>query len=66
MFKSIEASNLLVSPKHSQEQIVDIPELKEENYPVVCRVPRESNKGSYHMYDIFDIMLIYNIHINNS
>jgi len=36
-------------PTQPQMKIFDIPEPKEENPPVICRVLQKSEKDSYHM-----------------
>jgi len=63
--KNIEVSKLLTPPKYLEPQnIEEIPAVKEEKSPVICRVLKKSDKDSFHMYDIYDIFLIDN-YFNN-
>jgi len=49
---------LLTPLKQPQTQIVDIPVAKEEKSPVICRVLKNSEKDTYHMYDKYMFYLL--------
>lgn len=60
MYTNTEVPKLLSPPKQPEPQIIDIPTEKEEKSPVICRVLKKSDKDSFHVYDIYDVLLIDN------